>query len=55
MFALLDEQQTSNVKAKSKRSKGTESDGMQQESHLDFSSGLTILPGLSFKGGSKLK
>ncbi|CAF3784030.1 unnamed protein product [Rotaria magnacalcarata] len=49
MFALLDEQQTSEVKSKSKRSKDKEQDGMQQESDLSFSSGATILPGLSLK------
>ncbi|CAF3691933.1 unnamed protein product [Rotaria sordida] len=50
IFALLDEQQTSNIKSKSKRSKdNNEQDGMQQESDLNFSSGVTILPGLSFK------
>jgi hypothetical protein len=26
---------------------------MQSESNLDFSSGMTILPGLSFKSGKK--
>jgi hypothetical protein len=32
-----------------------EQEGMQRESDLDFSSGLTILPGLSFKTGKKKK
>ncbi|CAF2980353.1 unnamed protein product [Rotaria socialis] len=49
MFALLDKQQTGEVKSKSKRSKDKEQDGMQQESDLSFSSGVTILPGLSLK------
>ncbi|CAF4506430.1 unnamed protein product, partial [Rotaria sp. Silwood2] len=50
IFALLDEEQTSNTKSKSKRSKDNdEQDGMQRESDLNFSSGVTILPGLSFK------
>ncbi|CAF3439818.1 unnamed protein product [Rotaria sp. Silwood1] len=50
IFALLDEQQTSNIKSKSKRSKdNNEQEGMQRESDLDFSSGVTIIPGLSFK------
>ncbi len=56
IFALLDEQQTSNIKSKSKRSKeNDEQEGMQQKSDLDFSSGLTILPGLTLKPGRKRK
>ena len=54
MFALLDEQQSNAMKAKSKRSKDNdEQEGMQHESNLDFSSGMTILPGLSLKSGQK--
>ncbi|CAF1562125.1 unnamed protein product, partial [Adineta steineri] len=50
MLALLDDQQTTSTKSNSKRSKDNdEQDGMQRESDLNFSSGLTILPGLSFK------
>ncbi|UJR38115.1 hypothetical protein I4U23_030795 [Adineta vaga] len=50
IFALLGEQSTSNVKSKSKRSKeNNEQDGMQRDSDLNFASGLTILPGLSFE------
>ncbi|CAF1134934.1 unnamed protein product [Adineta steineri] len=50
MLALLDEQQTTSTKSNSKRSKDNdEQDGMQRESDLNFSSGVTILPGLSFK------
>ena len=52
MFALLDEQQTRYIKSKSKRSTdNNEQEGMQSESDLDFSSRMTILPGLSFKSG----
>jgi hypothetical protein len=40
------------MKSKSKRSKeNDEQEGMQQKSNLDFSSGLTILPGLPFESG----
>ena len=51
IFALLDEQQqTNNLKSKAKRSKDNDELGaMQRTSDLEFSSGLSILPGLAFK------
>lgn len=55
IFALLDEQQTTNVKSKSKRSKeNDEQEGMHRKSDLEFSSGVNILPGLALKSGTEI-